>query len=78
MLGPRPPQVPTGYIRSGEKFVMLSLSVVSTDTAGNVSTISKTWGAKAALDTVTCTQHFEAPGEGSGDATAVVAFVPRR
>ena len=75
VLGPRPPQVPAGFTSSGDKFVMLSLNVVFTDPSGTVSTVSKTWGAKAGLETVTCSQHFGDPGEGSGDATAVIALV---
>jgi hypothetical protein len=76
VVGPAPPQVPAGFTSGGEKFVMLSLSVVFTDTSGNESTLTKTWGAKPGLDAITCTQHFEEPGEGSGDATAVIALVP--
>ena len=78
VTGPRPPQAPTGFTDTGGKFVMLSLTVAFTSTSGESNVISKTWGTKAGSATVTCTQHFEEPGEGTGDATAVIAFVPPR
>ncbi|HET8952752.1 MAG TPA: hypothetical protein VFN44_19655 [Solirubrobacteraceae bacterium] len=78
VTGPRPPQVPAGFTDTGQKFVMLSLTVAFTSTSGDTNVITKAWGTKAGLATVTCTQHFEEPGEGSGDATAVIAVVPPR
>lgn len=78
VIGPKPSQVPMGHTADGRTFVLYSLSIVFTSPTGDVDTLSKTWGTKAGLVALTCTQHFEDPGAGSGDATAVIGLVPAR
>jgi hypothetical protein len=76
VFGPRGNDAPTAFTTDGQHVVAVSISATFTDLEGNVFTFSKSFGAKTGLTTFTCTQHFEEPGEGSGDVTVVVALVP--
>jgi hypothetical protein len=76
VFGPRGEGAATAFTTTGQHVVLQMFSVTFTDTEGNVFSESKSFGTKAGLTTFTCTQHFEEPGEGSGDLTAVVALVP--
>jgi hypothetical protein len=76
VFGPRGEGAATAFATTGEHVVLQSFDATFTDTEGHVFTFSKTFGTKAGLTTFTCTQHFEEPGEGTGDITAIVAIVP--
>lgn len=76
VFGPRGEGAATAFATTGEHIVLQSFDATFTDTEGHVFTFSKTFGTKAGLTTFTCTQHFEEPGEGTGDITAIVAIVP--
>jgi hypothetical protein len=76
VFGPRGEGAATAFSTTGVHVVLQTFSVTFTDTEGNVFSFSKSFGTKAGLTTFTCTQHFEEPGEGTGDLTAVVAIVP--
>ena len=76
VFGPRGELAATSFTTTGQHVVLQSINVTFTATTGEVFTFSKTYGAMAGLTTFTCTQHFEEPGEGTGDITAVVALVP--
>jgi hypothetical protein len=76
VFGPRGEGAATAFATTGQHVVLQSFTATFTDTEGHVFTFSKTFGTKAGLTTFTCTQHFEEPGEGTGDITAVVGIVP--
>jgi hypothetical protein len=76
VFGPRGELASTAFAETGEHVVLLEFNVTITDVHGNVETFSKSYGQKAGLTTFTCTQHFEEPGEATGDITATVALVP--
>lgn len=76
VFGPRGEGAATAFATTGEHVVLQSFEATFTDTDGHVFMFSKTFGTKAGLTTFTCTQHFEEPGEGTGDITAIVAIVP--
>jgi hypothetical protein len=76
VFGPRGEGAATAFATTGQHVVLQSFEATFTDTEGHVFTFSKTFGTKAGLTTFTCTQHFEEPGEGTGDITAIVAIVP--
>ena len=76
VFGPRGEGASTAFTSTGEHVVLVSFSGTFTTTEGEVFEFSQTYGTKAGLTTFTCTQHFEEPGEGTGDITAVVALVP--
>jgi hypothetical protein len=75
VIAPRPSQAATGFTTSGVHAVLFSITVVGTDPDGNPFTFSKSYGTKAALTPVTCTQHFD-DATGVGDITAVVGAIP--
>ena len=75
VIAPRPSQAAAGFTTSGLTAVLFSITVVGTDPDGNPFTFTKSYGAKAGLTAVTCTQHFEGD-QGTGDVTAVVGVVP--
>jgi hypothetical protein len=75
VIAPRPSQAAAGFTTTGITAVLFSITVVGTDADGNPFTVSKSYGAKAGLTPVTCTQHF-ANEEATGDITAVVGIVP--
>jgi hypothetical protein len=76
VFGPRGELASTAFAETGEHVVLLEFNVTITDVHGNVETFSKSYGQKAGLTPFTCTQHFEEPGEATGDITATVALVP--
>jgi hypothetical protein len=77
VFGPRGESADTAFTTTGIHVVVVTITGVFMDTEGNVvDMFSKSYGAKAGLTSVTCTQHIEAPGEGSGDLTVVVAIIP--
>jgi hypothetical protein len=76
VFGPRGEGAATAFASTGQHVVLQSFEATFTDTEGHVFSFSKSFGVKAGLTTFTCTQHFEEPGEGSGDITAIVAIVP--
>jgi hypothetical protein len=76
VFGPRGEGAATAFATTGQHVVLLEFTISGTDPEGVPFTFSKSFGAKAGLTTFTCTQHFEAPGEGTSDITAVVALVP--
>lgn len=76
VFGPRGEGAATAFTTTGQHVALQMFTVTFTDTEGNVFSFSKSFGTKAGLTTFTCTQHFEEPGEGTGDITAVVALVP--
>ncbi len=78
VFGPRGEGAATAFATTGQHVVVQAFDVTFTDTEGNVFTFSKRFGTKAGLTTFTCRQHFEEPGEGTTDITAVVAIVPPR
>lgn len=78
VFGPRGEGAATAFATTGQHVVLQSFDATFTDTEGHVFTFSKSFGQKAGLTTFTCTQHFEEPGEGTGDITAIVAIVPPR
>jgi hypothetical protein len=75
VIAPRPDQAAVGFTTTGITAVLFSITVVGTDPDGKPFRFSKSYGVKAALTPVTCTQHFESD-EGMGDITAVVGIVP--
>jgi hypothetical protein len=78
VFGPRGEGAATAFASTGQHVVVTTFDATFTDTEGHTFTFSKSFGRKAGLTTFTCTQHFQEPGEGSGDTTAVVAIVPPR
>jgi len=76
VFGPRGELADTAFTSTGQHVVLTNIDVTFTDLEGTVFTFAKSYGEKAGLTTFTCTQHFEDPGEGSGDITATVALVP--
>jgi hypothetical protein len=78
VFGPRGEGAATAFASTGQHVVLQAFDATFTDNEGNVFSFSKSFGQKAGLTTFTCTQHFEEPGEGTGDITAVVAIVPPR
>jgi hypothetical protein len=76
VFGPRGEGAATAFATTGQHVVLQSFDATFTDTEGHVFTFSRTFGTKAGLTTFVCTQHFEEPGEGTGDITAIVAIVP--
>jgi hypothetical protein len=76
LFGPRGPKAASGYLaETGQHVTATELEVTFTDLDGNVSTVSQSYGQKAAFTTFTCTQQFEEPG-GSGVVTVTLAVVP--
>jgi hypothetical protein len=75
VIGPRAEQSAVGFTTTGVHAVLLSITVVGTDPDGNPFTFSKSYGAKAGLTPITCTQHLAGP-DGTADVTAVVGVVP--
>jgi|SRR5215211_3663854 hypothetical protein len=75
-FGPRGQFADTAFTTTGQHVVQTNIDITFTDVEGNVDTFSKSYGQKAGLTTFTCTQHFEEPGEGTGDITVTVALVP--
>jgi len=78
VFGPRGELADTSWTTTGLQVVLTTIDGTFTGADGTVETFSKSYGQKAGLTTFTCTQHFEEPGEGSGDITATVALVPPR
>lgn len=74
ILAPRAGEAAAGFTSAGETVITVSLSGTATF-EGETFTFSKTYGAKAGLDTFTCTQHIEDGGNVS-DLTLEVAVVP--
>jgi hypothetical protein len=75
VVAPRPDQAAAGFTTTGLTAVLFSITVVGTDPDGNPFTFSKSYGAKAGLTPVTCTQQFDS-ANGTGEITAVVGIVP--
>ena len=76
VFGPSGQGAATAFTTSGQQVVVQMFTQTFVDTEGNLFFFSKTFGVKSGLTTFTCTQHVEAPGEGTSDITAVVALVP--
>src|SRR6266540_1202543 len=72
VFGPRPDAAATGWSVTGLHVVIVQLTVTFTDPAGNVFTFSKDYGAKAGLDTFTCTGSFQ-DANGTESLVVVVA-----
>ncbi len=74
ILAPRAGEAAAGFSSAGETVVTVSLSGTAT-LDGETFSFSKSYGAKAGLESFTCTQHLEEDGNVS-DLTLVVAVVP--
>ncbi len=74
ILAPRAGEAAAGFSSAGETVITVSLSGTATFD-GETFSFSKSYGAKAGLETFTCTQHLEDDGNVS-DLTLVVAVVP--
>lgn len=74
ILAPRAGGAAAGFTSTGETVVTVSLSGTATFD-GETFSFSKTYGAKAGLDSFTCSQHFE-EGDYVSDLTVVVVIVP--
>ena len=75
VIAPRPSEAAAGFTTTGVTAVLFSITVEGIDPDGIPFAFSKSYGAKAGLTPVTCTQHFD-DENGTGDVTAVVGVVP--
>jgi hypothetical protein len=77
LFGPRGLSANSGHLVIGEgvqHVIGTQIDFTFTDLEGNVSTLSQSFGQKAAFTTFTCTQEFEEPG-GSGELTVTLGYV---